>query len=607
MFVLVGSKWGPSPLPDFLRSQLDGHGFGPNDAGRCARLINERPGGAAASSLFVDLGSCKFLEADIDGAIASWRHAIASQHDAAAARSLLNLGLLYEHLHLHEQAIGLLSRVAERNVEPYVIPAAMASARCQVEMGDAERAMETMARLAQFAMAQRPDGPEFIEALFGFGEVADHAGRPDRAERAWRVVALSPSSPIQQEATDRLIQLLVDQGRSHAAFDAVNTGLDNTGLVNSGLDNTGLVGAAMSPTLLDTVDLLIRTGEKNAAIELLATAESAGFEPTDQFRLVDANLAAGRVNDAIDDLEALLADADEQVQRRTLLTLGRVYASFDMIDPAVSMFQRAVASDDPYWMPAASLALGDVLAARGDLNPASEYWSYAASGAVSRIAEQARERLATASPEAVEHAPVEPESVELIEPAVESEIGFPDEVKPELVIAVAPAGVSASNAAAAPAPGPAAEPQFISLDSIEAAAAPSSNNRAQQLDKAETDPVTTLQADSPDIAVGIAEPGLTEPLASELSQPSTFASHLSEHDRVEAANPYAVLAPDGHHSDVAPTTRNPYAELAPSYDGDFEPRPDVEPGDWASIPDDWPRNEPRAEPNKSSSAFSRYT
>ncbi len=139
MFVLRGFRWGPSPLPDFLRSQLDAHGFGPNDAGRCARLINEHPGGAAASSLFVDLGSCKFLEADIDGAIASWRHTIASPHDAAAARSLLNLGLLYEHLHLHEQAIGLFSRVAERNVEPYVIPAAMASARCQVEMGDAER------------------------------------------------------------------------------------------------------------------------------------------------------------------------------------------------------------------------------------------------------------------------------------------------------------------------------------------------------------------------------------------------------------------------------------------------------------------------------------
>ena len=76
----------------------------------------------------MDLGSCKFLEADVDGAIATWRHVVASQHDAAAARSMLNLGLLYEHLHHHEQAIGLLTRVAERNLAPYVISAAMASA-----------------------------------------------------------------------------------------------------------------------------------------------------------------------------------------------------------------------------------------------------------------------------------------------------------------------------------------------------------------------------------------------------------------------------------------------------------------------------------------------
>lgn len=606
MFVLREFRWGPSPLPDFLRSQLDAHGFGPNDAGRCARLINEHPGGAAASSLFVDLGSCKFLEADIDGAIASWRHAIARPHDAAAARSLLNLGLLYEHLHLHEQAIGLFSRVAERNVEPYVIPAAMASARCQVEMGDAERAMETMARLAQLAMARRPDGPELIEALYGLGEVAENADRPDRAERAWRVAALSPSSRIQQEAAGRLIQLLVDQGHSHAALDAVNT---------------RLAGASMSSTLLDTVELLIRTGEKDAAIELLATAESPRFDPIGRFRLIDANLAVGRVNDAIDDLEALLADSDEQVQHRTLFTLGRVYASYDMIDTAVSMFQRVVASDDPYWMPAAALALGDVLGALGDLDPASEYWSYAASGAVSRIAEQARDRLATPTPEAAEPAPVEPDRVEA---AADSEIESTDQTGPELVTDADPAAASASNvdATAATAPSPAAEPQFIPLDSIDAA--PSSNNRDQPSDSAEVDPVAVEPAVGSDVAAAeslvvvlvdieatggdVVEPGLTGPLATEPSQPSAFANHVSEDDQVEAVNPYAVLAPDGHHNDVAPTTRNPYAELAPNYDeADFELPPDVEPGDWESMLDDWPRDEPAAKPKKRSSAFSRHT
>lgn len=593
MFMFRGFRWGPSPLPDFLRSQLDAHGFGPNDAGRCVRLINERRGGVATSSLFVDLGSCKFLEADIDGAIASWRHAIASPHDAAAARSLLNLGLLYEHLHLHEQAIGLLSRVAERSVEPYGISAAMASARCQVEMGDAERAMETMARLAQHAMGQRPDGPELIEALYGLGEVAEHAGRPDRAERAWRIASLSPSSLIQQEAAGRLIQLLVDHGHSHAALDAVNTGLVNT----------GLAGAAMSSPLLNTVELLIRTGEKDAAIELLATVEGARFESTERFRLVDANLAAGRVNFAIDDLEALLADSDEQVQRRALFTLGRVYAAHDMIDPAASMFQRAVASDDRYWMPTAALTFGDVLAARGDLNPAREYWSYAASGAVSHIVEQAQSRLATAASEAADPIPVEPGPVELVEPAVAPEVEFTEQTGPELVTAGDPAS-------AAPVPSPEAEPQFISLDSIETDAAARSNNRDEPSGSAETADGSIAGADVHVEVTGgdVVEPGLAEPLATEPSQPSTFANHLGEDDEVEAVNPYAVLAPDVHHSDVAPTTRNPYAELAPNYDeGDCEPPSDVEPADWESMLGGWPRGGPAAQPQKRSSAFSRYT
>jgi len=350
----------------------------------------------------VDLGSCKFLEADVDGAIAAWRHVVASQHDAAAARSMLNLGLLYEHLHHHEQAIGLLTRVAERNLPPYVISAAMASARCQVEMGDGERTMETMARLAQLTMASRPEGAELIEALSGLGDVAEHAGRPDRAERAWRVASLSPASPIQRAASERLVQLLVRQGQSHAALRSVDV---------------GVAGHGTSPTVIDTAELLIRTGEKAAAIELLLTVDGADLDPVDRFRLADAKLASGCVNDAIDDLEALLA-VDGQVQSRALFSLGRVYTTCDMADAAVSMFQRAVTSGDPYWMLAASLALGDLLAARGDVNPACEYWSYAAAGAVSRIADQARSRLAGLAQEEAEPATVEVTTGDVVEPNI---------------------------------------------------------------------------------------------------------------------------------------------------------------------------------------------
>lgn len=589
MFTLRGSSWGPGALPDFLRTQLAAHGFGPDDAGRCARLINAHHGGAAAASLFVDLGSCKFLEADIDGAIAAWRHAIASQHDAAAARSMLNLGLLYEHLHLHDRALGLLARVAERNVDPYVIPAAMASARSQLALGHADQAMETMARLAQMAMVRRPDGTELIEALYGLGDVAEHAGRLDRAERAWRVAAASPASPVQERASARLIQLLVRQGHSQAVV-APSPG-------------DALDGPQTSSALLDNVELLLRTGEKRLAAQLLATIEAGDFVAVDRFRFVDANLMAGRINEAIDELEVLLAETDKQLQNRALVSLGRVYASYDMIDPAVSMFQRAVASDDPYWMPAASLALGDVLAAQGERGPANEYWSYAAAGPVPRLAEQARERIEAADLQVADPEPTAPTTVQPSEPdALES----------------APAPADSDQDSSVPIV-QATEPQVIPLDSIDVEVEPNGALPAADVGgtvaaaPVESEPVLVVLADvdsdaadqdpPPAVVVDMNERASEEANAGR-APVSVFSTYV---DNDVVINPYAALAPDEHASDVAPTTRNPYAELAPNFAGsEFEPPADVEPGDWESMLDERSVDDaPKAK--RRSSAFSRYT
>lgn len=614
MFMLRGSSWGPGALPDVLRAQLADHGFGPEDAGRCARLINEQQGGDAAASLFVDLGSCKFLEADIDGAIAAWRHAIASQHDAAAARAMLNLGLLYEHLHLYERALGLLARVAERNVEPYVVPAAMASARAQLALGQGEQAMETMARLAQMAMVRRPDGTELIEALYGLGDVAEQAGRLDRAERAWRVAAASPDSELQQHAAARLAQLLVRQGRGHAV---------------ALLDNRSS-SAETSAALLETVELLLRTGEKTAAAALLASIDRAPFGASDRFRFADANLMAGRINEAIDELESLLGD--DETQARALVSLGRVYVSYDMIDPAVSMLQRAVATDDPYWMPAASLALGDVLAARGDVGPANEYWSYAAAGAVPRLAEQAQERIdakmaepvaasTDESPTLIGDVSLGPETLPLdeaesaeasAEPLIEAVEGAPEPGSEPIAL------IAESEAETA-------EPQLISLDAIDdelqtngsgtSANGFAANGPVPSEPQPEPEPVLVVLADIDDGDDQILEPpvvidahGADAPAEDSSDRHAAPASVFAAYVGDELVpNPYAALAPDGHASDIAPTKRNPYAELAPNFGGsEFDPPDDVEPGDWESMLGDRPAVDP-PKPKKRSSAFSRYT
>jgi len=688
MFTLRGFRWGPVALPDLLRAQLAAHGFTAEDAGRCARLINEHHGGAATASLFVDLGSCKFLEADIDGAIASWRHAIASQHDAAAARAMLNLGLLYEHLHLHEQALGALARVAERNVEPYVTAAAMASSRSQVALGQSDTAMETMARLAQRVMARRPDDDDLIEALYGLGEVAEHAGRLDRAERAWRVAAASPASPLQQQASTRLIQLQLAQGRSHAL---------DTAPVGRGSHSRGNL-----PVLLDTAELLLRTGEKRQAAQLLQTIEPHEFAVVDRFRYVDASLMAGRINEAIDELEALLGDHEEQVQNRALFSLGRVYASYDMLDPAVSMFQRAVASDDPYWMPAASLALGDVLAARGDRVPAHEYWSYAAGGSVPSLAEQANERIAASeSLQQGRHVVAPPTkdvtaALDLDLPDLDAsdldgaaldgseldawdmdlldESAF-DMANSDLTSQDLPAhevaaqdltsqDLPAHEVAAQdltgqdlPAHEVAAqdltgqdlpahevaespEPQLILLDSVDpepltgAAAEAGDLEGVEDVDlddsvpdgpthqqapaaaaPVESAPLLVVLADldnnvadeaPDDVVIDISDNRTTseaELVRREPRKASAFADYIDDDG---LANPYAALAPDDGLGDVAPTTRNPYAELAPNFAPDFEPPADVEPGDWESLLGDTSDTE-SSPPKKSPSAFSRYT
>ncbi|MDB4206290.1 hypothetical protein N9812_03680 [bacterium] len=384
MFHLGGSRWGPMALPDFLRDQLKAHGFAPDDAGRCARLIGEQPAGAAAaSSLFVDLGSCKFLEADIDGAIAAWRHAITSDHEAAAARSLLNLGLLYEHVHLYSRALDLLARVADRDVGPYVTPAAMASARCLVAMGDGDLAMESMARLAQRVMATEPEGVELSESLYALGDIAERMARPDRAERAWRAAMASGSADIQQAALQRRIQLLLCHGHDYAVVDLIST--------------VAFESNAAGRVLLDVAETFLQRDMPGLAAAVLDRVEGTYCEPNDRFRLADAKIGCGQVNDAIDELEALLADHDEHVQVRALFSLGQVYAGHDMVDPAMSMFQRVVEADDDYWSPVGALAWGDLMASTGDFEAATEHWVVAADGAVSPITDQALTRLTSQS------------------------------------------------------------------------------------------------------------------------------------------------------------------------------------------------------------------
>jgi len=85
---------------------------------------------------------------------------------------------------------------------------------------------------------------------------------------------------------------------------------------------------------------------------------------------------------------------------------------------------------------------------------------------------------------------------------------------------------------------------------------------------------------------------------SDLDQPVTLADDTGTYvdegigSPVPGQNPYASLAPDGYVPPPPPAT-NPYAELSPTFDDEFTPAPDVEPGDWQAMMDDGGKPEER--------------
>ena len=381
MPAVTETLWGPSSLPNLLREQLDAHGFAETDAQSCAAQMTGTTGPAARASLFVDLGACKFLEGDVDGAMAAWRHAVASGYDPVAARALTNLGLMYEHLDLHEQAIRVFAGAVERAIEPHASHAAMATARCYHAAGQPELAMETMARLAQSTMLDQPDSAALTETLFGLGEIAEAANRYDRAERAWRVAAAGAASDTQRAATDRLVPLLLEVGNDHDLIDVLERQPQRSMVQHA-------------PALLDRVEWLVRNGRDDQAQSLARAIAGDDLPHNERFRLAEVRLQAALVNEAIDELEVLIATDDDEIRRRAAFTLGEVYQTYDMAEAAASMFERVVDEGDRYWAPRGAIPLGDILLVAGKRDEAMNLWVDAASSAVPAVRHAAEERLA---------------------------------------------------------------------------------------------------------------------------------------------------------------------------------------------------------------------
>ena len=171
-----------------------------------------------------------------------------------------------------------------------------------------------------------------------------------------------------------------------------------------------------------------------------------------------------------------MADHDEHVQLRALFSLGQVYAGHDMVDPAMSMFQRVVEADDDYWSPVGALAWGDLMASTGDFEAATEHWVVAADGTVPPITDQALTRLGSQSePVIAQDRP--PGSGETVAMTVHPQ---PEPADPQRVLHNARDGVYA----------PKGEPVVVVLETLEPAAEHvfTDTDRGDTLDTASDEP-----------------------------------------------------------------------------------------------------------------------
>lgn len=469
-----GTRWGPPTLADVARRQLAQHGFATADASAVAAELADALGPAAKASLFVDLGACSFLSGDVAAAIASWRQAVVSGQVAPASRALYNLGLLHEHLGLHDEAVERFDAAIEHGIEPHATHAVLAKARSLADGGRPEKAMTTLARLAEDLIEDDPDSPVLGEALFGLGTVAEAAGQLDRAEQAYRTAMNSADDRVRDDAAVALVRVLRFVGHEDEAQQFVET--------------TGL--ALHDPSVvLDRIELLTRLGRVDDALAVLDDVPIDDLSVADQFRLATLQIDVDRVNDAIDVLEGLTEHGAAETQARAAYQLGDVYLSHDMVDAARSMFGTVRRLQSGYWADKSALILGDLAMQDGKYRSAAAHWADAAASRVETVADAARERLVEAvappvdapeadstsadatSVDAVVSSPVEPvvPGLGVLDepdggddgPATEAidMLGYLD--TPDDVVAEPPAAVPLGEPAPAAAPAPPAEPAPI--------------------------------------------------------------------------------------------------------------------------------------------------
>ena len=332
------ASWGLAPLSDVLQTQLDRHGHRNVDATGCADKLSRAIGPATKASLLADLGGFRYLEGDVDGAVASWRQVIVSGHAAPAARALTNLGLLYEEAGEPQKAHELFASSSDWAIAPYSQAADLGQVRCLDALGRVDLAQQQAQALADASIDRDPE--QYAAAMFVLA-VTQERSRDFRSS----------------ETHQRVVELGIEPfaGRSRAFL---------------------AVAATPSASVLEPTGAALHqdTAVSAAPVDPLQSADQADDPFVHAAQLIDEHL----LDRAIDALEPMLHSPYLAERCRAAYDLAVLYLNNDMVEPATVMLETVRASGEPEWSPRATLVLGDARHAAGDRHAANALWADAA-------------------------------------------------------------------------------------------------------------------------------------------------------------------------------------------------------------------------------------
>ncbi len=295
---------------------------GPGSSAQIERLraLGYLAGGAPTSLGRVNLAEFLYRKGDLAGARTELEAVV--RRDPANTRATTWLARVYADLHRPDDALRLYDRLISANsstgagLDPLVFLAATDVALARHQVTDAT------ARLARVPSALR----RAPEVLVAGAEVSEVQGNPREAERGYRLAL--EAAPAYAEALERLLDLLLHEGRTEAAATLSERAADQ---FRSSPMHLALAGE------VDTARHRYKEAERRFDAALVLSPDSVSV----RVALARVRVLDRRPDAALDALDHVTGSRDADILR------GAIYSEKRDWPSAASAYTRAVEAGDP--------------------------------------------------------------------------------------------------------------------------------------------------------------------------------------------------------------------------------------------------------------------